>query len=431
MRLLGYSLLLAFVLVGSSFDPSSVHADERRVVQYTFPTPVTGVDLGRDTLVRYIEKEDLSASDVVDYLFDRIDLTEMSNVLRTRILGAELALLDAELRDFSLTSAVNSSASDTALAAKLKEEGVSESELVRGLRDVFEDFYPKEVAAYWVQQGFNETYFLARLKRNNEADRRYRKIEDYIQDDLDRPTYIWRDQVRDWVLRDQLEFYLGLAGRPDQTEIEKIFEEEDKILTPELLRILEFGDPELASLALTQAGIKPRTFYDSIEDLFDAKERNGSGVQTSNELIERLNFREDALTDWLRTRGKDVEAVYQGRIASFPSFPALGKLEGESNPSKLPDFGISLSLASYFSAAPDITLVLYQGSSVRAIVNGVRYEGYYDTHSGSLDLIAVYGGSDIRLRDLALHGSGLFLEASIADAQPDKARFLLRRTRRY
>ncbi|MCK6439355.1 MAG: hypothetical protein L6Q71_04055 [Planctomycetes bacterium] len=412
---------------------SGVRAEEEgRVMQYEFPTPAEGADFGQLELVRYIEKERLRADDIPDRLFDRLDLLEMSNILRTRILGGELAKLDAELEDIDLVGAVNTAATDVALAALLEAKSISEGELLRGLRDTFEPFYANEAAAYWVQQGYSERYLLARLKREDESDRRYQKIKDYVDNDAGRPARIWRDQARELNLTEQMELYLGLAGRPDQTEIEKVFEKDRKTLTPSLMRVLRFGDPELAALALTAAGVRPQSFFDVIEDFYDQRERDGQGAQSAGDLIVRLGTREDAHTDWLRKRGKDVSGVYEGRLSGAPVFPVLGKLEGEGDPKALEDFGITQSIAGYFSQQPNAKIVLYANNSVRALVNGVRYEGALDRAAGTLNLEAIYGGgSDIRLDKVAFHGKGLLMELSIADTKPEKARVLLRRTRAY
>lgn len=419
------------VIVGSGV--ALTHAEEARAALYSFPAEIKDVNLGRAQLLAYAEGENLRADDVPDRLFDSFPPAETSNVVR-RLLQRELGALAKELELPALAQQAKGNSTDAALAAWLDKQGKSERDVQNALRKAFEDYYLAETLAYFVQQGYNENWMLARLKRDDGPQDSLRRVEDFErQDEKDRTRTgsLWSRFGRDLPLNDQLALLMGMADvlRPALT---KAFSDQGVAMTPEIERVVGFGDPVLLAQAVENAGVQPDALTDAISRVFDDREDGGQAAATGNALLARLLARERASMNWLCERWSASCSVYEGKSSTQAVLPVLGPLEGKKDDWKAqPDLGISTSLAGYFSGQLDTRLVLHDNGSVRALIGNVRYEGYLDKDAGTLSMVAVYGGTDRRFKDIKLHAEGLLLELAIPDAQPDKSRTLLRRTRNF
>jgi hypothetical protein len=311
---------------------------------------------------------------------------------------------------------------------------VSSGDLKRGMKKVFDKWRGNETAAYFARQGLAEAWMAARLGGKDRTVDGQKAIGDMRDRDMESPSRLMEGELAPKSYEGLLELWLGLPGRPDKREVEFIFREEGKVLTPEVLRVLSFGDSVSAAKVLTNAGVGRQAFLDQLLNCWRPLEKDdeAGAKRLASHVVDGFERRLRASQEWLNPTAKGVKAVYSGRLAAGRGTPVLGALEGDGKEAgKLADLGISESIASYFSGAASFRLVLHSNNSVRAMDGATRYEGKWDAESGKLDLVAVYGGRDLKLEGVKLHGGGLLMEFAVTEAAPERAKRLLRRARAW
>lgn len=406
---------------------------ETRPIRYSFPTPIAGVDLGRTDLERAVGKDGMDGRSVAEKIFEDFELLGWANVIRNRLGSGELTRMNKEIKA-DLPSLIRQHRTDRALAKALDDAKVDARDFHRALRDVFEDWRGTEVAAYLTRQGYSERWLAARMAGTDRGTETQRTLERLRDREIERPTRMLDADAAPAAYADLLELWMGLPGRPSRTEIEYIFREHGVVLTPEVMRVLNFGDAKSSAAVLERAGISRAIFVDQLRAHWRdvERDREREAKQTGEAWADRMEAELLASQEWLQTKGPSVVAVYEGRATGGRAVPVLGSLEGSGADAKsLADLGITESLAGYFAGAGELRVVLYTGDAVRAKVGNTRYEGKWDRESGRLDLVAVYGGQDRKYESVKLHGGGLLLELSVAEVSAERAKTLLRRTRRW
>jgi hypothetical protein len=407
--------------------------DETRPIRYSFPTAIPGVDLGRAALEKAIKDKTLDGQAVVELLFADYELVGWAGVIRGKLGAKEFQALDREVDEADLASLVrsNSGKSDREFGTALDEAKVSARDFERGMRKAFEEWRGNETAAYFARQGYAEAWMSRRLHGLEHTGDQQKKLGDLRGRELESPKRLLDGDFAPRTYQELLHIWLGLPGRPDRREVEFIFREEDKVLTPDVMRVLGFRDVESAEKVLVNAGIPYRAFSDRLLECWDKLEKDdeAGARRLASALALRFERRLLAAHDWLTGGGSAIKAVYSGSVARGRGTPVLGALEGEGvGAAKLPDLGISESIASHFARNTGFTLVLFANHSVRAQEGTIRYEGKLDPESGKLDLVAVYGGKDLKFTGVKTHGAGLILEMSVEEEPAETSKRMLRRT---
>jgi|GEM_PF-5177201 len=444
--------------------PTSHAQLKKRVEVYTVPESPVDTDFGRKALIDYVDTQKLTARQITEKLFQDYTLVAMADVLRTRLLDTERDRLNVLIKGANIVNLISSSTSAESLAAKLDDKGVSRNDLVRELGRVFEGdgvpnnkdrlaYYPKEAIAYWIgdvnhaaTRGYNERFILARLKGSDavaarpgatqRVNVRFEDLEKLWEDEnddasSDEDERIWRDQIEGLTLSEQLEIYFGLSGVDDKTVLERLYEEanlKDKHLTQDMLRAFKLADAALCASLLEDEGLGKTARYGFSRNFSDMLREDG--VKFGSALIARLQARVIAQTDWLRTVGDDVSALYVGTSAGSVGTPELGVLTGDDWKTRA-DRGIAQTVLDYFAGTPNMALVLYTNNSVRAQIGGTRYEGLYDPKAATLTLTPIYGGGiTLRYEKIKLPADGLIFELEVKE-RTEARRTLLRRSRRF
>lgn len=407
--------------------------DETRPVRYSFPTAVPGVDLGRAVLEKVITDKQLDGPAVVELLFADFELIGWAGVIRGRLGAKELQGLDRELDEADLASLVqaNRSKPDREFAAALEEAKLSARDFERGMGKVFEDWRGNETAAYFARMGYAEAWMSRRLHGLDRVGDAQKKLQDLRERELENPRKLLEGDFAPATYAELVQLWLGLPGRPDKREIEYIFREEEKVLTPDILRVLAFRDIPSSVTVLNNAGLSFAAFRDRLFEYWDKVEKDDGAAakRLAGALAVRFEKRLNAAHDWLYGGGSEIKAVYSGDHSQRRGTPVLGALEGDgAEAAKLPDLGISESIAGYFGASGGFLLVLFTNDSVRATSAGIRLEGKLDRETGKLDLMAVYGGRDLKFTGVKLHGGGLIMELSVAEEPAETAKRMLRRS---
>ncbi len=438
MRIITPLLIAIFAVAIGSVSSTTAQRErpgdrEVRPAKYSFPTALSGVDFGRSKLVALVKDTKLDAETLTERLTNDLPLSGVARLVR--IMGAEeLNALSREVGDGNLAGLVRQSSSARHLAKLMDDAGIRDNSVVRAMRKVFEDFYNEEFAAYWVRHGLGENFLLSRLAASPERKypERLRNLDDLNRRENDRPDRLWEDfRPADHGLSGdahahRVALWLGIPSRITQTELEYIFKEERLVLTPDIRRVLDFGDSQLAAKALKVAGLSNSALTERVrERLRELKDT--AAAREAQAILARFDNLVELQEGWLYGGGAKIKAIYSGSSAGGLT-PILGTLEGDgSAAAELPDLGISQSILTYFSRTPDILLVHFEGDLVRAKIGTTRLEGKFDPSTGRLDMIAPYGGSERKFASHAVHSGGLLLELEQELAPDRRSKLLLRR----